>query len=105
MSNVKIGRFSDPAKGGKRVQFKDLDRTSTVEYPGYTKVTHTVIWRDVGTLMDEVTNHVEEQPTNRYKKILIERGREAARRAHAGRAPKGWSHAGSVEVHTQGEAS
>lgn len=83
MSNVRISKFSDPAKGGKRVQFSDLNRTSTVEYPGYTKVTHTRIWRDVGVLMDEVKNHVKEQPTNRWKQRLIDAQRAAAQAKRA----------------------
>lgn len=84
MSHVKISKFSNPATGGKRVQFKTLDRTSTVEWPGYTTVTHKIVWRDVGTLMDEVKNHVKEQPTNRWKQRLIDAQREqAARRADA----------------------
>jgi hypothetical protein len=81
MTHVRISKFSDPARGGKRVQFKDFDRTSTVEYPGYTKVTHTVIWRDAGVLMDEVKNHVKEQPTNKWKQRLIDAQRKAAAEA------------------------
>ena len=34
-------------------------------------------WIPAGRLMPEVKNHVPEQPTNRYKKVLIERQRRA----------------------------
>jgi len=43
--------------------------------------------RPCGWLMPEVRNHVEEQPTNKWKQRLVDRER-------ASRAPKGWSHAG-----------
>lgn len=83
MSTVRISKFSNPETGGKRVQFRSLDRTTTVEWPGYTTVTHKQVWRDVGTLMDEVENHVKEQPTNRWKQKLIDAQRAAAQAKRA----------------------
>ncbi len=35
--------------------------------------------KHVGWLMPEVKNHVKEQPTNRWKQVLIDRQRAAAR--------------------------
>ncbi len=35
-----------------------------------------------GKLMPEVTNHAPEQPTNRYKRVLIERARKVAPSDH-----------------------
>lgn len=60
--------------------------------------------KHIGWLMPEVRNHVEEQPTNRWKRKLIERARAAASGQDTRPAPKGWSHAGSVEVHEEEEA-
>lgn len=40
-------------------------------------------WIPAGRLMPEVTNHVKEQPTNKWKQLLIDRGRNAALEAEA----------------------
>lgn len=79
MSRTRISRFSDPARGGRRVELKVNDRFTTVLHPeGVTEEVHRVTWRDVGTLMDGVENHVKEQPTNRWKQRLIDAQRKAA---------------------------
>ena len=81
MSNTtRISRFSDPARGGRRVEFRTWHSKSTVKWSReLTKETTREWWRDVGTLMDEVKDHVKEQPTNKWKQRLIDAGREAAR--------------------------
>jgi hypothetical protein len=40
-------------------------------------------WSPAGRLMPEVTNHVPEQPTNRWKQVLIERSNKARFEADA----------------------
>jgi hypothetical protein len=78
-SQVRISKWIDPDRGGYPVEAKILDRTSTTLYPeGIRRVVHTQEWRDIGVLMPEVKNHVEEQPTNRWKRALIERERTRA---------------------------
>lgn len=59
-------------------------------------------WKVVGRLMPEVKNHVQEQPTNRWKQHLIDRA--AACRKDAGYTPKGWSHAEPGQVYSEEEA-
>ena len=76
---VKISPFHDSERGGRRVRFLTFDRQTTVMEPGgLERIDTRKYYKDVGTLMGEVENHVPEQPMNRYKRVLIERQREAA---------------------------
>lgn len=77
MKRVRISKFSDPAKGGRSVEFLSSSRHTTVRWPGYTSETHSENWIHAGVLMDPIENHVPEQPTNRWKRVLIERQRAA----------------------------
>lgn len=82
MSTIRINQFTDPARGGQQMQALTFTRRTTVLYPGgITKVTTTEYFKDIGTLMREVPNHVPEQPTNRWKQALIERERASAAQA------------------------
>lgn len=60
--------------------------------------------RHTGWLMPQVRNHVPEQPTNRYKRQLIERQRQAAAETARNNA-EGRADAGPIQVSPQAEAS
>lgn len=79
MSKVRINEWPDRNRhGGRTVRFLTFSRKTTIMEPGgLERIDTREYWKDVGTLMPEVTNHVPEQPTNRYKQLLIERGRAA----------------------------
>lgn len=53
------------ADGRRRVWFLKAQRGGWVD------------WEHKGWLMPEVENHVKEQPTNRYKQMLIDKARAA----------------------------
>jgi len=76
---IRINRFSNPALGGRTVEFLTSERKTTVVHPGYTAETHSQNWMHAGVLMDPVRNHVPEQPTNKWKQRLIDaqRGEQA----------------------------
>ena len=79
MRNMRISKFSNPATGGRMVEVRVLDRHTTVIQPGgLCEETHRKHWQHVGTLMDEVKDHVKEQPTNRYKQRIIDAQRASA---------------------------
>ena len=70
---IRINKFSDPARGGRKVEVRTLNRRTTVVQPaGLTEETTRENWRDIGTLLDPVRNHVKEQPTNKWKQRLID---------------------------------
>ena len=73
---VRISRFHDSDRQGRRVEFRTFHRQTTVMYPGgIRKEVTTEYWKDVGTLREPITNYVPEQPTNRWKQRLIDRQR------------------------------
>ena len=75
---IRISKFSNPARGGKRVELRTFHRQTTVKWSK--DLTHErteEYWRDIGTLMDPVENHVKEQPTNKWKQRLIDAQRAA----------------------------
>jgi hypothetical protein len=75
---LRITTRPDPARGGKRVETRIFSRKTYVLQPdGLIEETTVECWKDIGTIKDEVNNHVPEQPTNRYKRHLIERARAA----------------------------
>ena len=68
---IRYGQFSNPERGGRKIEERILNRHTTVVLPdGITKETTTEVWLDIGTLMEEVTNHVPEQPKSFAQKLL-----------------------------------
>ena len=75
---IRISKFNNPARGGRTVETTVLDRHTTVMQPnGICEETHRLHWKDIGTLMNPVENHVQEQPTNKWKQRLIDAQRGA----------------------------
>jgi len=78
MSKIKINGHFNTVRGGHRVEFQRTHNTATVMHRGGLRVvTTTVTHKDVGTLMAPISNHVPEQPTNKWKQYLINRGAQA----------------------------
>ena len=71
MRKLEISQFSDPARGGRRVEVLTSSRRTTVLWPGGVRsVTISENWKDIGTLMEPITNHVPEQPTSYAAKLV-----------------------------------
>jgi hypothetical protein len=76
---IRISKFSDPARGGRRVEVRTFSRHTTVRWSrDLTRETTLEWWKDVGTLMDPIENHVPEQPASFAKRML--QARNDARR-------------------------
>ncbi len=71
MSEIRISKWHDSARGGRRVELRTSSSTTTVLHPGgISEETHSEKWLDVGTLMAPVTNHTPEQPKSLAEKML-----------------------------------
>ena len=79
MSRVRINRFSNPERGGRQVEALTFVRkTIVIERDGITHETTQEWWKDIGTIMPPVQNHIKEQPTNKWKQRLIDAQRKQA---------------------------
>ena len=68
---TRISKFSDPARGGRKIEMLTSSRHTTVMWPdGVCSETYSENWKDIGTIMEPITNHVPEQPASRAKKML-----------------------------------
>jgi len=75
---TRISIFHDPARGGRKVERLEFVRhTIVIERDGVTHETTQEWWKDIGTIMPPVQNHIKEQPTNKWKQRMIDAQRGA----------------------------
>ena len=80
MNTIRINKRIDPARGGRQVEMLTSSRRTTVLWPdGITSETHSENWKDIGTLMEPIENHVPEQPKSRAFKLVQERAARQVR--------------------------
>jgi len=74
MKTIRISKFSNPARGGRMVEMRTAYGRSCVMQPGgLCFETTKEVWMDVGTLMEPIENHVEEQPKSLAHKLMLRR--------------------------------
>ena len=67
----------DPARGGRKIEMRTSSRFTTVMWPGgVCSETLSENWKDIGTLMEPITNHVPEQPASYAEKLLLARSKQ-----------------------------
>ena len=71
MNEIRINKFIDPARGGRQIEMRTFSRRTTVLYPGgISQETAVDYWKDIGTMMEPITNHTPEQPASLARKIM-----------------------------------
>ena len=68
---LRVATRSNPDRGGKKVESRTFKRNTTVVLPGgLVREDTREYWKDIGTVMDTIENHVPEQPASYAKKLL-----------------------------------
>lgn len=79
MKTIRIAQYPDSDRGGRRVdKLVESSKRIIMRPGGYCEITTRELWKDIGTLMNPVLNHVPEQPKSLAHKLLQKRMDEVA---------------------------